>query len=276
MEALAGRTAVVTGSAGGIGFSIAEAFGDEGMNVAIADLDPARGAEAASRLRARGVDARSFWVDVGDERSVDQLRDDVLSAFGDVGVLCNNAGVSILHQRFLDSTPADWEFVFGVNVFGIVNGLRSFLPLMTASGREHHVVNTASMSGLRASRASTVYTASKFAAVGLTESVANEMAQHPIGFSVLLPGAIVTDLANNSQKARDTLTGSAAATGALDHVDANDDPAMVGSLVVDGIRRCDRYIVTHPELWPGLAKRNDALAAAFAESAARAPRGTSG
>jgi NAD(P)-dependent dehydrogenase (short-subunit alcohol dehydrogenase family) len=272
VESLEGRTGVVTGSAGGIGFAIAEALGACGMNVAVADIDEDGAAQAAAALRDQGIDARSFRVDVSDEASVDRLRDDVLRAFGDVGVLCNNAGVSILHTRFLELTAADWDFVFHVNVFGMANGLRSFLPVMADSGREHHIVNTASMSGLRPSRASVVYTASKYAAVGLTESLVNEMADSRIGFSVLLPGAITTDLANNSQRARNVATRSDAAFRDLDLIDADRDPAMVGPLVVKAIRRGDRYIITHPELWPGVAKRHEALAAAFDEAGGDALR----
>jgi NAD(P)-dependent dehydrogenase (short-subunit alcohol dehydrogenase family) len=263
MEDLAGRCAVITGAAGGIGYSIAEALGQEGMRLALADIDEARIEGAAAQLRDRGYDARGFTVDVSDQSSMDALRDQIAIDYGDVGVLCNNAGVSILHQPFLDSSPDDWSFVFGVNVFGVVNGMRAFLPAMLASGREHHVVNTASMSGLRASRASSVYVASKYSVVGLTESLAREMQSSDVGFSLLLPSTIITDLANTSQQARAKSSGQEISNNSLALIDGDMDATFVGPLVVAGIRSKSMYILTHPTLWNEVANRHDAIADAF-------------
>jgi NAD(P)-dependent dehydrogenase (short-subunit alcohol dehydrogenase family) len=269
MEHLADRCAVVTGGAGGIGYSMARAFGAAGMKVAIADIDADRCDTAARDLRSEGFEAEGFAVDVTKQESMNALCRAVMFRFGDVGVLCNNAGVTILHQPFLDSAPDDWEFVFSVNVFGIVNGLRAFLPAMIASDSNHHVVNTASMSGLRPSRASSVYIASKYSVVGLTEAVSREVAQYDIAFSLLLPGAISTDLANTSKMSRDATFVEPGTSGPLDLIDSDTGPEHIGQLVVDSIRRGDFYILPQPELWPGVEQRHDSLAAAFRQANAR-------
>src|SRR5438046_2306795 len=117
MKDLRSRCAVVTGGAGGIGYSMAEACSAEGMCVAVAGSAGDRWGAAADQLRRQGCDAEGFPVDVTDEESVNDLRDAVMNRFGDVGVLCNNAGVTVWQQPFLDSAQADWDFVFGVNVF---------------------------------------------------------------------------------------------------------------------------------------------------------------
>lgn len=263
MNELAGRCAVITGGAGGIGLSIANAFGVEGMQVAIADIDSDRSQTAARALREKGFDAQGFDVDVGDPDSVTSFRDSVAETYDDVAILCANAGVTILHQPFMESTPDDWRFLFTVNVLGTVNCLQAFLPGMIASKREHHVVTTASMSGIRPSRASSVYIASKYAVVGLSEKVRLEVEQFGIGVSLLLPGALTTDLANTSERARDLARGSNASKGGLDPIDAERDPDFVGALVVQGVQQNLPYIVTHPDLLPQVEEHNSRLEDAF-------------
>lgn len=255
MIELAGRTVVITGGAGGIGLSLARALGREAMKIAIAEIDADRGDGAAELLRNEGLEVKSFVVDVTSQKSTDDLLRAVLSHYGDVGVLCNNAGVSILHQQFLDSTPEDWNFVFQVNVFGAANCLRSFVPYFRSTGQSHHIVTTASMSGLRPSRASLVYIASKYAMVGLAEGAQREFRDTAIGFSLLVPGAFVTDLANTSARSRDLSSGTQIASGQLDVVDAITGPNAVGDQVVDGIRNDQPYIFTHPKLWPEVERR---------------------
>jgi NAD(P)-dependent dehydrogenase (short-subunit alcohol dehydrogenase family) len=255
MKELAGRTVVITGGAGGIGLSLARALGREQMKIAVAEIDTERGEGAAELLRNEGLDATSFAVDVTSQTSTDELLRAVLAHYGEVGVLCNNAGVSILHQKFLDSTPEDWNFVFKVNVFGMANCLRSFVAYFRSTGQPHHIVTTASMSGLRPSRASLVYMASKYAVVGLAEGAQREFRDTAIGFSLLAPGAFVTDLANTSARARDLSHGTELASGQLDVIDATEGPEAVGDLVVDGIRNDLPYIFTHLELWPEIEAR---------------------
>jgi NAD(P)-dependent dehydrogenase (short-subunit alcohol dehydrogenase family) len=255
MKNLAGRAVVITGGAGGIGLSMARAFGREQMHVAIAEIDGERGEAAAELLRNEGLDASSFEVDVTDGGSTDALLQAVLERYGEVGVLCNNAGVTILHQPFLDSTPEDWNFIFRVNVIGAANCLRSFIPYFLSTARRHHIVTTASMSGLRPSRASLVYIASKYAAVGLAEGVEKEFRETNISFSLLLPGAFVTDLANTSARSRDLMQGTGLSSGELDVVDATEGPEAVGAMVVDGVKENQLYIFTHPHLWTEVEKR---------------------
>jgi NAD(P)-dependent dehydrogenase (short-subunit alcohol dehydrogenase family) len=210
MEELAGRTAVVTGGAGGLGLAMATALAAEGMGVAMADIDGDQARAAAEELRQSGADAQGYAVDVSDYGSVEALRDRVLEHFGQVHLLCNNAGVGC-RRLVVDSTPEDWSWVFGVNVFGPVNGMRAFVPVMSGAPGEHHIVNTSSLSGVRVGVTGnqSIYVGSKFAVVGLSEAVRVELEELGIGLSILLPGPFRTDMQTRSARARELQTGSA-------------------------------------------------------------------
>ena len=215
MEHFRGRCAVVTGGASGIGLAMATAFAAEGMRVMVADRDEERARRAADQLRRAGADARAALVDVADPTSVEVLRDRVHEELGPVHLLCNNAGVAA-RRPLVETTPEDWEWIFAVNVFGVVNGLRAFLPGMFETTGERHVVNTGSMSSLRVGvmGSQTMYTASKFAVLGLSEALRHELEPHGIGLTVLVPGPVATDLARTSEQARPDRGGSPGTAGA--------------------------------------------------------------
>ena len=274
MEQLEGRTAVVTGAAGGLGRAMAMAFAAEGMSVGIADIDGERAEAAAAGLRRSGADAAGFAVDVADPGSVEDLRDRALERFGHVHLLCNNAGVGC-RRPIVESSPEDWQWVFSVNVFGPVNGMRAFVPAMSGAPGEHHIVNTSSMSGVRVGVTGhqSIYVGSKFAVVGLSEAMRAELEPLGIGLSVLLPGPFTTDMASTSRRARQIQTGetddeadgpplAAAPVGYL-------DPAAVGPMVVDAVRRNLPFVVTHPQFWPQVAAQQQRLADAFSDAARR-------
>ena len=273
MDQLGGKVAVVTGGAGGIGLAMAEAFAGQGMRVAVADIDAERAEAAAAGLRGSGAEAAAFGVDVADPASVEALRDAVLERFATVHLLVNNAGVA-LRRPFLEATPEDWQWVFSVNVFGVVHGLRAFLPtLAEGPPGTRHVVTTASMSGVRVgvTGSQTLYAGSKFALVGLSEALRAELAPLGIGLSVLLAGPFRTDLATTSQRSRELSDrGPAAPQPPMAQVPADFyDPARVGPMVLDALARNLPYIVTHPQFWPQVASHHDRLGEAFADAARR-------
>jgi NAD(P)-dependent dehydrogenase (short-subunit alcohol dehydrogenase family) len=188
------RVAVVTGAASGIGRALAEAFVAAGSSVVLADLDGHEAEAVAERLRLDGGDALAVTVDVSDSASVEQLAQVTLDRFGRVDVLCNNAGVSTFNL-IQDQTLDDWRWVFNVNVWGVVHGLASFLPILRAQSTPSHIVNTASMGGLM-SGVSFIgpYCATKTAVVSISETLRQECAAYglPIGVSVLCPSATET------------------------------------------------------------------------------------
>jgi NAD(P)-dependent dehydrogenase (short-subunit alcohol dehydrogenase family) len=273
LEKLSGRCAVVTGAAGGIGLGMATAFVAEGMRVVLADRDVGRAQRAAAELAAQGAHVVAAFVDVADPASVEALADEVAARMGEVHLLCNNAGVAA-RRPIVETTPAEWEWIFGVNVFGIVNGLRAFLPAMLSGGGVRHVVNTGSMSSLRVGVMGnqTMYTASKFAVVGLTEALRQELEGTEIGVSVLLPGPVTTELARTSEEGRPPVAQAGGEdpgrpAPAPRGSPANwMDPLRVGPLVVEAVRHNRPFVVTHPELWPPVDALQQRIADAFGRS----------
>lgn len=202
MIELTGRVAVVTGAASGIGLALAERFVAEGMHVTLADLDADQLAAATRRLSASGGDVHGVVCDVTDSASVDSLASAVLARFGAVHVLCNNAGV-VGGGRFADLTRADWAYVLDVNLWGVIHGLRVFLPILLEQ-QEAHVVNTASMGGFEAPPFMAPYAASKAAVIAISQALALEMSttRSRLGVTVLCPGFVETGLRDNSIRHR--------------------------------------------------------------------------
>jgi len=175
MDQFKGRTAFVTGGASGIGLGLCRAFGRRGMNVAIADVEAAACAQAVETLRSDGVPVIAVSCDVSDRDSLGAAAAEAFSAFGNVHILCNNAGVS--RAGPIEGIAAsDWDWVIGVNLKGLVHGLQIFLPHMKAHGEEGHIINTASMNGVAGAPLAGPYCATKFAVVGISEVLAAELA----------------------------------------------------------------------------------------------------
>jgi NAD(P)-dependent dehydrogenase (short-subunit alcohol dehydrogenase family) len=183
MEELSGKVAVVTGAASGIGLSLARRFADEGMKLVLADIEGAT-LEAAAATLPEGTETATTVCDVSKPEQVDGLRDLALDRFGAVHLVCNNAGVG--SGGAIDSIPlADWEWVLGVNLWGVIHGVRTFLPLLQQQG-EGHIVNTASAAGLFAAPYMGPYNVSKYGVVALSETLFHELSisQSLVGVSV--------------------------------------------------------------------------------------------
>jgi NAD(P)-dependent dehydrogenase (short-subunit alcohol dehydrogenase family) len=208
----AGQVAVVTGGASGIGFGLAEAFAGRGLSVVLADVERAALDDAVRRLAERGTGVLGVVTDVSNPGQVDDLARATLDRFGRVDVICNNAGVALGSLRPTWEIDRDgWEWVLGVNLWGVINGLRTFVPLLVEQ-RHGHVVNTASLAGIATVPYLGPYTAAKHAVVGLSESLHAELADRApgVGVTVVAPGAVRTRLRD---AARNRPEGSAGPRG---------------------------------------------------------------
>lgn len=270
MHSLAGRTAFVTGGARGIGLAIARSLAGRGVSVAVADLDEPSLHAADAELSAVTT-SRSYLLDVRDRRRYAEIADAVEAELGPVSIVVNNAGVidSVAPSR-MDHTL--WDYVMGVNAGGVYNGLQAFVPRMIERGLGGHIVNTASAAGLFVDGQSLLYKsgflyhASKYAVVGLSESLRVELARHGIGVSVLCPGPVATDMVENTQRFRPadapvrsaTITTILAAAQKLVR-DEGVQPSVVGELVVDAIIHDRPYILTAPDNAAPIRSRMEAL-----------------
>jgi len=256
MNELAERVAVVTSGASGIGRGMAEAFAAEGMKLVLADIEEGALAQASAELAAEGAEVIGVECDVSKADAVEALRDRALSQFGAVHVLCNNAGVGGSGADMLwEAPPDEWDWVMGVNVSGVIHGIRSFIPVMIEQGAPGHVVNTASMAGLM--HGAGIYGITKHAVVALSEGLFSQlqMLQHPIGVSVLCPGWVRTrimDSERNRPEAPREAPGERAAQFEMlrklmeGFVQSGVDPLEVGRLVVKSIQEERFYVLTHP------------------------------
>jgi NAD(P)-dependent dehydrogenase (short-subunit alcohol dehydrogenase family) len=262
---LRGKTAVVTGGANGIGEGIVLALAEAGASSVVADLEVERAEEVAARARRHGVDAVAAAVDVADFASVDALAAAAYERFGAVHVLCNNAGVGAMSP--LDAlAPGDWEWVLSVNLGGVFNGVRAFVPRMRAQGGGAHIVNTASEHGLGVPFAGMgVYTASKHAVVGLSDVMRHDYAAEGIGVSVLCPGWVNTTIWNCARNRPGRFGGPVETPAEVGRLweERGMDPLEVGRATVAAVARGDFWILTHPEVRGVAETRCREVAAAF-------------
>jgi NAD(P)-dependent dehydrogenase (short-subunit alcohol dehydrogenase family) len=269
MDPFKDRVAVITGGAGGIGAAMAKAFAERGAKLVLADLDEAALAAAVRELEKSGAQALGVHTDVSKPESVEALAEATLRRFGGVHIVCNNAGIATFGP-IAKSTRKDWEFTMGVNFWGVVNGVQAFVPRLIAQNQGGHVINTASMAGLVGMRWLGVYCASKFAVVGLTESLFVELRDHGIGASVLCPMMVATNINENSLRMRPSALRNPAGSDIAQT--GGDAPSLVGGTiqprelalrVVRAVERRELYILTHPEQREILKRRAARLDAAF-------------
>ena len=240
---ISGKIAIVTGAASGIGLAIATAFAEAGANVVMADIQKQAVEQAAHRLSGTNKRVLPVRIDVTQEQSVLDALTTCERHFGKLHIACNNAGVPMHGTRLTDVPRGDWEFVVGVNLWGVIHGIRHFVPAILKHGEEGHVVNTASVAGFQNRRGTDQgpYSMTKYAVVSLSEALEIELDGSNVGVSVLCPGPIATNIARGARNRPDHMGGPQirdgdetmlaqclAATGL--------DPNRVGERVLDAIR----------------------------------------
>jgi NAD(P)-dependent dehydrogenase (short-subunit alcohol dehydrogenase family) len=278
MRDLAGRTAFVTGGASGIGFALAHAFAQAGMKVMLADIETDALAAAVKSLNGVGPAVHGVVCDVADPLDVERAAEAAYTAFGNVHVVCNNAGVA--GGSGLDNISLDtWRWVLDVNLMGVVHGVHTFVPHMRAHGEGGHIVNTASMAGMITGLGFSPYTASKFAVVGISEGLAIQLKPLGIGVSVLCPDFVRTRMSESRRNRQERygpaqIPDPASPAGALaadiaERIQCGLDPAEVAARVLTAIGEDELYVFTHPETRPAVEQRFAAILAAMDRAAVR-------
>ncbi len=275
MRDVAGMTAFITGGGSGVGFGLAKAFVAAGMNVVIADVRQDHLDEAMQSFRGARVHAVRF--DVTDRGAMARAADETERLFGKVHVLCNNAGVNLFND-IGSASYDDWDWVLGVNLGGVVNGLQTFVPRIKAHGEGGHIVNTASMGSFIASARPGIYCASKFAVRGISEALRGSLLPHRIGVSVLCPGLVKSAIYESERIRPAYLSAHATPTdpqflARLAQVhEVGMTPEEVGEKVLRAIQRNDFYVFTHPEFQEELRTIFDEVLRALPDEAAPAAR----
>jgi NAD(P)-dependent dehydrogenase (short-subunit alcohol dehydrogenase family) len=263
MRTLTGKVAVVTGAASGLGRAMALRFAREGMHLVLADVEQAPLEEVAAELRADGHDPLPVVTDVLRRADVAALAEASYHRFGQVHVLCNNAGV-VKRARAWDLTTDDWTWVLGVDLWGVIHGLQEFVPRMIDAGEEGHVVNTGSMSGLLPIPNLAAYSTAKAAVVALSEALYLDFSAERLrlGVSVLCPGFIATG-STRSERNRPSWLADSAPPPSVPRTSAGVTPTMdsgeVADHVVQAIRAGEFWILTHPAYREYLRRRADGI-----------------
>jgi NAD(P)-dependent dehydrogenase (short-subunit alcohol dehydrogenase family) len=254
MDSVKGKVAVVTGGGSGIGRALTLALARAGAHVVVADVDDTAMAAVADEARAHGVDALTVRTDVSDLAQVQALADRAWQAFGAVHVLCNNAGVAAW-GGLERATHRDWQWVLGVNLWGVIHGVETFVPRMIAGGEGGHIVNTASMAGLIASQGLGVYNTSKYAVVGLSETLAKDLKPYRIGVSVLCPMGVQTRIRESERNRPAALRNERESAPAVELIGRYLAPEVVADMVLDAVHRDELYVITHDEGLQPLRRR---------------------
>jgi NAD(P)-dependent dehydrogenase (short-subunit alcohol dehydrogenase family) len=275
MQDFRGKTAFITGAASGIGLGMARAFGREGMNIVVADIDAEAAKGLVQTLGAEQIKAHAVRIDVAERGAVREAALEAVAAFGKIHLVCNNAGVGgggpigAVDER-------DWDWVIDVNLKGVVYGVETFVPLIRSHGEGGHIVNTASIAGLISAPGLEPYSASKYAVVAMSEGWAPQLAPMGIGLSVLCPGFVRTRIADSGRTRQERYGGVqvvgedafAGASNVAEAVARGIDPDIVGDRVVEGVRDGDLYIFTDPRFRDLIELRFAAIRAGFDRAAA--------
>lgn len=267
MTEVKGRTAFITGGANGIGLGMARTFGRAGAKLALADLDEDALARAKSELKD-AAPVETYRLDVRDRDAYAATAEAVEHALGPVSLLFNNAGVAT-------GTPAEkltydlWDWGIGINLYGVINGIQTFLPKMVERGQGGHIVNTASGAGLVPTNSGVLYTTAKYGVVGLSESLNLELAAFGIGVTVLCPGPVATDIVQRSvaaaPKTGEVLTPERqrfqeeVLAQTVQYLQQGASIDEVGEMVLEAVRQNNLYIHTDPSVGDMIRKRTKDL-----------------
>ena len=280
MRELAGKTAFVTGGASGIGFALGRTFAEAGMQVMLADIESDALLAAVEDLRGIGPAVKGVTCDVADPDSVEHAAETTFAAFGNVHLICNNAGVaggSGIDNIVLDS----WRWVLDVNLMGVLHGIRTFLPHIRAHGEGGHIVNTASMAGLQSGLGFSPYSTSKFAVVNMSEGLAMQVRPLGIGVTVVCPGYVRTRISESARNRNarygpspeldPTSPAGVLAAKSAELAKSGLDPLDVAAQVLTAIRENELYVFTHYDAsWRGeVEARFAAILAALDKAAGR-------
>ena len=276
MRDVTGKVAFITGGASGMGLAMARSFARAGMKVVIADIEQTALDAITAEFEASNAEFLPLRLDVTDRAAVEDAAAAAEARFEKVHVVCNNAGV-VVGGPIDQMAYNDWDWVTGVNIDGVVNGIQTFTERMKAHGEGGHFVNTASMAGHISIPGLSIYTATKFAVVGISETMRADLQPHDIGVSVLCPGVVNTNIFTATRNRPDELAGTELtmppAGGASEQeraarmeelMAAALDPAVVGDMVLHAIREDEFYIFTHPELEAMTNARKTEMEASFA------------
>jgi len=269
IEDFSGRGAVVTGAASGIGLGMAEAFAERGAKLFLADIDAEALGRAKATLAANGATVEAVPLDVSDRAAVKAAARQAADFLGQIDILCNNAGVGYAGVP-LDAVPdGDWDWVVGVNLMGVINGLQAFLPLIEGHGSGGHIVNTASIGGhhVMPGWGHGVYSTTKYAVVGLSEALLDDLKDKKIGVSVLCPAAVDTAIYESGRNRPDRFGGPFARP--FDHelpalLKQGMAPIEVGRWVVRAIQDGVFFIFTHPATRQFIDRRYKRIDEAYA------------
>jgi NAD(P)-dependent dehydrogenase (short-subunit alcohol dehydrogenase family) len=272
MRELKGKSAFVTGGASGIGLELGRAFAEAGMKVMLADIERGALDSALKELSNFGPNVRGVACDVADADSVERAARAAYEAFGNVHVVCNNAGVAA--GGGIDNISLDnWRWVIDVNLMGVLHGISSFLPRMRAHGEGGHIVNTASMAGMINGMGFSPYAATKFAVVAMSEGLATQLKPHGIGVSVVCPSFVRTGIGESGRNrperygqppALDPASPAAMIVAEIARrLQAGLDPAEVAARVLSAIREDELYVFTHPNMREEVDGRFAAIRAAM-------------
>jgi NAD(P)-dependent dehydrogenase (short-subunit alcohol dehydrogenase family) len=263
-----GKTAFVTGAANGIGLGICRALARNGTNIVLADIEQAQLEIARRELSTFNVRTHAIEVDVSDADAYERAADQAEAEFGNIHFLFNNAGVSLGPTPLWQVTPAQWEWIFGVNIHGVINGIRTWVPRMQRHGEAGHIVNTASIGGLQVNPKlrNGSYAMTKYAIVAASEALALDLEGSPIGVSVLCPALVATTLYASPQRRPQRLGGAyqpPAAEAAKARFSEGLAPDDVGERVLDAVARSEFFIFTHEEPRAWIEARHARLLAGF-------------
>ena len=263
MRELKDRVVVITGGASGIGRALADRFAAEGSKIVLADIEPKALEEAAAELRAGGATVLAVPTDVSRAEQVQALCHRTVAEFGRVDVVCNNAGVAVSGLAW-EQTVADWEWVLGVNLWGVIHGVRTFVPVMLRQGGEGHIVNTGSIAGVTSAPFMSVYNVTKHAVVTLSETMQKDfgLLGAPIKVSVLCPGFVKTRIMDAERNRPASLQNSTPAQHdphmeemARAAIAAGLPPAEAAAQVVDAVKKERFYVLTHPKFAADIRER---------------------